>query len=191
MNEGRYEGWEIYTIGHSNITSDRLIELLKQHHVQTLVDVRSAPYSQWATQFNRETLAQTLAECGIRYAYAGEYLGGRPKDPTCYKNGVVPEGKANYLELVVYPEVAKRPWYRKGIARLMQLADDGPAAVMCSEEDPSHCHRHHLIAQTLLEMGVTVLHIRGTGELERARTLAEEAADRPDEPQQLSLFDDL
>ncbi len=189
MNEGRYEGWEIYTIGHSNVTSDRLIELLKQYHIQTLVDVRSAPYSQWATQFNRETLAQSLSECGIRYAYAGEYLGGRPKDPTCYKTGVVPEGKANYLELVDYPEVAKRPWYQKGIARLMQLAGEGPAAVMCSEEDPSHCHRHHLIAQTLLAMGVTVWHIRGTGELERARTLAEEAADRP--PQQLSLFDEL
>jgi uncharacterized protein (DUF488 family) len=189
--DGQYEGWEIFTIGHSNVTSDRLIELLQEHHIQTLVDVRSSPYSQWAHQFNRETLAQRLGESGIQYAYLGDSLGGRPKDPTCYKTGEVPQGKANYLELVDYLEVARRPWYQAGIKRLLALADESRVVVMCSEEDPSHCHRHHLISQTLLELGVAVWHIRATGALERALTLAEEAAAKPEEPQQLSLFDEI
>jgi len=51
---------------------------------------------------------------------------------------------------------------------------------MCSEEDPDHCHRHHLIAQTPLQMGVEFLHIRKAGSTETAR--------RIERPQQLSLF---
>jgi uncharacterized protein (DUF488 family) len=52
---------------------------------------------------------------------------------------------------------------------------------MCSEEDPKKCHRHNLIAQTLMERGVTVWHIRGDGRLEEARPNQPEA-------QQLHLF---
>lgn len=187
----RCDNLEIYTIGHSNVASDRLIELLQQHGIHNLVDVRSTPYSQWASQFNRETLAQRLSEAGtgIVYTYAGEFLGGRPKDPTCYKTSEVPQGKVQYLKVVNYPEVARRPWYLAGIKRLLQIGGDGRTAVMCSEEDPHHCHRHHLIAQTLIEMGITVWHIRGTGDLEQARLLTDEQPPEPDGPRQLSLFE--
>lgn len=187
--DDRYDGWELYTIGHSNVSFERLIELLQQHGIQNLVDVRSTPYSQWASQFNRETLAQRLGEVGIVYVYAGEVLGGRPKDPTCYKTNEVPQGKVKYLEVVDYPEVARRSWYLAGIKRLLQIAGEGRTVVMCSEEDPHHCHRHHLIAQTLIAMDATVWHIRGTGALERAQFLDDERPPEPNEPRQLSLFE--
>src|SRR4051794_40364669 len=110
---------EIYTIGHSNLAIERFVEMLVDNGIQTLVDVRSAPYTQYTPHFNREALAKTLETHGIVYAFAGEYLGGRPKDPTCYRGGVMPSGdvKGNYLEAVDYSEVMKRPWYQKGIAR--------------------------------------------------------------------------
>jgi uncharacterized protein (DUF488 family) len=38
--------------------------------------------------------------------------------------------------------------------------------VMCSEEDPRRCHRHHLLEPSLRELGVAVLHIRRDGSLE-------------------------
>jgi len=168
---------QIFTIGHSNMEAADLVGLLKRHGIEALVDVRSAPYSQYTPQFNREALSVTLKERGIDYAFAGEYLGGRPKDPTCYKNGELPPPKAEYLKLVDYPEVAKRPWYRRGIARLLEIAGERPTAILCSEEDPGECHRHHLIAQTLMEKGVQVWHIRREGALEDA-----------DRPRQMSLF---
>ncbi|HEX9986898.1 MAG TPA: DUF488 domain-containing protein [Chloroflexia bacterium] len=171
------DGLKIYTVGHSNLEASDLVGMLLQHGVKALVDVRSSPYSQYATQFNRETFARTLAHVGIEYIFAGDYLGGRPKDPTCYKNGEIPPPKSDYLKLVDYQEVARRPWFKKGIARLMEIAGERPTAIMCSEEDPSQCHRHHLIAQTLLEHGVEVCHIRKQGTLEDAH-----------QPQQLSLF---
>ncbi len=150
----------IYTIGHSSVSSQDLISTLVEHQIILVVDVRSMPYSQHTPQFNRETLEAALRRAGIGYRFAGDYLGGRPTDPTCYKSGVVPDGKADYLHVVDYDEVAKRPWFLKGIARLEQLAREGRVAVMCSEEDPRLCHRQHLIARYLVSTGARVLHIR-------------------------------
>jgi uncharacterized protein (DUF488 family) len=178
----------LYTIGHSNSTAAGLIDLLRRVPVALVVDVRSAPYSRYTPHFNREPLQQALREAGIDYVFAGEYLGGRPTDPTCYYDGQIPDGKANYLKLVNYAAVAERPWYRRGIERLLQLARARPTAIMCSEEDPAHCHRHHLIATTLLEQGVRVVHIRGTGDLESAQAL-QAATAAVERPQQLGLFE--
>ncbi len=170
---------EIYTIGHSNLPIERFVEMLVDNGVRTLLDVRSAPYTQYTPHFNREALARTLEAHGIAYAFAGEYLGGRPKDPTCYRGGVVPDGsvKGNYLEAVDYGEVMKRPWFQKGIARLVEIAQEQRTAIMCSEEDPSQCHRQHLVAQTLLGMGIAVRHIRSRG-----------VEDAVTQPSQMSLF---
>lgn len=103
-----YKGLEIYTIGHSNATAEEIMEHLRKYDIEVLVDVRSIPYSQYTPQFNREAFAQALGQSGIEYIFEGEALGGRPKDPTCYKSGKLPTGKANYLKLVDYSEVAKR-----------------------------------------------------------------------------------
>jgi uncharacterized protein (DUF488 family) len=170
---------KIYTIGHSNAPASDLIEVLRTNGVQTVVDVRSSPYSQYAPQYNRENIAQTLEAVGIGYVFAGEYLGGRPQDPTCYKHGRVPTGKVDYLKLVDYSEVAKRSWFRRGIDRLIQIASERPTAVMCSEENPHHCHRYYLITPTLEARGLAVTHLR--------------LKDEPDEqdavePQQMSMF---
>ena len=165
---GATDGATILTIGHSNLSSEEFVAVLRRHGVATVVDVRSVPFSQYTPQFNRGVLERALAGAGIGYAFAGDYLGGRPTDPTCYKDGEVPEGEANYLVLVDYDEVATRPWYRRGLARLIEIAVERPTAIMCSEEDPLRCHRHHLIAQTLLERGIAVAHVRKGGAVEPA-----------------------
>ncbi len=164
----------IYTIGHSNVPFAALLALVQRHQIAVLVDVRSAPYSQYTPQFNREVLEQDLKAVGIDYRFAGEYLGGRPTDPTCYKTGAVPEGDANFLKIVDYAEVAKRDWYLRGLNRLIAIARAQRTVVMCSEEDPAHCHRQHLIAQTLLARQIVVQHIRATGDLEAARSEAQQ-----------------
>jgi uncharacterized protein (DUF488 family) len=151
---------QIYTIGHSNSTASDFVDALRRSGVRSVVDVRSAPYSQYSPQHNREALAKTLADAGIEYVYASEYLGGRPQDPTCYKHGRVPTGKADYLKLIDYAEVARRPWFQKGIDRLIQIASEQPTAVMCSEEDPHDCHVRTLLAPTLQLRGVRIVDIR-------------------------------
>lgn len=152
----------LYTIGHSNQSVDRLIDLLRTHSIAVLIDVRSAPYSRFSPQFNHEALQRTIVAAGIRYVYAGDHLGGRPAESACYDES----GQIDYQR------VARQDFYQAGIARLIEYAAEDRTAIMCSEEDPNHCHRHKLIAQTLLERGIAVLHIRGDGRLEAADPLA-------------------
>jgi uncharacterized protein (DUF488 family) len=152
----------LYTIGHSNLPIEDFVEALRRYAIRGLVDIRSTPYSQFCPQFNRENLDRALQGRGIAYRFAGDSLGGRPTDPTCYKDGTLPERGANYLELVDYDEVARRPWFKKGVARLLELARQERTAIMCSEEDPKQCHRYHLIAQAILD-DVRVLDIRTGG----------------------------
>lgn len=176
-------GLAIFTVGHSNHGQDDFVALLRRHAIGLVVDVRSAPFSRWAPHFNRRQIAAELTRQGIAYAYAGDRLGGRPDDPVCYKRGEIPTGDIDFLKEVDYPAVARQPWFQEGIARLLDLAAGETVALMCSEEDPARCHRHHLIAQDLLDRGVAVTHIRGDGTVEAAARETVAAA-----PAQLALF---
>lgn len=164
---------KLFTIGHSNHSLDSFVRLLQDNGIMTLVDVRTAPYSRHNPQFNRENLEGALSQRNIRYRYAGTYLGGRPSDATCYKKRVRPLQGADYLHEVDYPGVMRRSWFVRAIGRLLDLAAEDTTAIMCSEENPAECHRHHLIARYLMEEHpqVDVWHIRGDGTLLRASTL--------------------
>jgi uncharacterized protein (DUF488 family) len=151
----------IRTIGHSNHASDDFVALLRQHGIELLVDVRSSPYSRYVRQANRESLARTLADVDIAYRWLGDRLGGKPQ-------GVV----ADYDHLRVSPA------FQQGIAELLALAAERRTAIMCSEGDHRHCHRHKLITPALLEEGVHVLHIQPDGSI----------VDEEKEPRQLVLF---
>ncbi len=159
----------IYTIGHSDHATEAFVDLLRRHGITLVVDVRSQPYSRWAPQFNRETLARDLRDAGIAYRFMGDALGGRPADPALYDSG---------QERPDYQRLEQTPAYQVGIDQLLDLAGSEKVAVMCSEGDHRRCHRHLLITQTLLERGVRVLHIQPDGT----------AVEGEPVPQQLSLF---
>lgn len=166
---------KLYTIGHSNHSLDKLIHLLEDNGITSLVDIRTAPHSRYNPQFNKENLEYVLPQREIQYAYAGKYLGGRPSDPTCYKKRTLPGEGADYLHVVDYPEVMKRDWFVRGIERLLEMADEHTTVIMCSEENPAECHRHHLVAQYIFEAHpeVDVRHIRGDGTVFSARAVRE------------------
>jgi uncharacterized protein (DUF488 family) len=138
-----------------------------------LVDVRTAPYSRYSPHFNKESLEFELPRHSIQYFYAGRYLGGRPSDPRLYKSRQLPEEGVDFLHAVDYPEIMKRKWFIQAIEQLLQIADQDLTAIMCSEEDPADCHRHHLIAKYLLDNHpeIKVIHIRGDGTTYGAHTI--------------------
>ena len=160
-----FPAFTLYTIGHSNQPTSEFLGLLQRHAIQALVDVRSAPYSRFAPQFNRKALEAAVREAGMTYHYAGDSLGGRPTDPGCYKSGRLPEGKADYAQAVDYAAVMTKPFFLAGIERLVEIAQASRTAIVCSEGDPGRCHRHFLIGQFLSGRGVTVLHIQRDGNL--------------------------
>jgi len=143
----------IRTIGHSNHAVDRFIGLLGGQGVTLLVDVRSQPASRHVPQYNRPALAAALAAAGIDYLWLGEALGGRPRDPAVYR----PDGRPDYMLC------AARPAFIVGIGTLLQAAGRQPAAIMCAERNPRHCHRTHLVTPALLARGAEVCHILADG----------------------------
>jgi uncharacterized protein (DUF488 family) len=143
------ERW-VWTIGHSNAQPERLVELLRSAGIAQLFDVRSYPYSRVAPQFNRDTLQATLRKAGIHYTFGGDALGGRPNEVECYDE----QGH------VLYGRLAALPRFQRGIDKLLSAAARHSVAMLCSEESPSNCHRHLLIARVLHARKANVLHLR-------------------------------
>jgi len=139
----------IYSIGHSALAIDAFIAHLKRYGISVLVDVRSIPYSKRHPQFNREALVTALSSQGIEYDFAGRALGGKPKDPTVYRNG-----------RVQYSLLRRRPYFQEGLERLIAMdTTTKNIAIMCAEKDPLRCHRFHLVSEALWEKGIEVLHL--------------------------------
>lgn len=186
----------LYTIGHSNFSLADFLARLYRHNITTLIDVRSKPYSRYVPHFNKNALEAALSQTEITYRYAGAYLGGVPDDPS----QLTPDGRADYAKIKASEA------YIKGIVRLLNLlaqdAPTGKVALMCAEADPLRCHRHKLIARSLIDPTFSVLegqinlnlqHINAAGELDPPLTPQDFASHSDldsdsDTPQQLSLF---
>ena len=127
---------EVLTIGHSNHAIERFIELLCQHHVTAVADVRSSPYSQMHPSSTVKPCSGVKAQ-SIAYSFLGKELGGRPADKTCYENG-----------RVQYRRVAATPIFRSGLDRVLAGARSYRIALMCAECEPLPAlHRANLCRQ--------------------------------------------
>ena len=151
----------IYTIGHSNHAWETFAELLKENDIELLVDTRSRPVSRFAPFANIRTLPTLLEDAGIDYEFMGGALGGKPADKRFYDA----KGKPDYRKMRELDE------FQEAISRLVSMASRRETAILCSEEDPTNCHRRLLIGPALENEGVKSLHIRGDGSVESADAL--------------------
>jgi uncharacterized protein (DUF488 family) len=126
---------------------------LKEHEIEVLVDTRSQPYSGHAPHFNARTIEAALSGDGISYLFLGGELGGRPEDEAFYDA----QGRVDYAR------VERSQPFLDGIHRLEMEIQNRRVALLCSEEDPTGCHRRLLVGWALEERGIMVLHIRGDG----------------------------
>lgn len=172
----------VFTIGHSNHTAEKFIELLSSHNINALADVRSAPYSRYLPHFNKQALQSYLPRAEIRYVFLGTELGARPTDTSCYV-----EGKA------IYEKIAALDTFQQGLKRIIKGVQNHRIALMCAEKDPITCHRAILICQHLVPFNLEIAHIHISGELEYHENLEERLLDIHNledkkENGQLSLF---
>ena len=157
----------LYTIGHSTRTLDELVEALRAHRIQTLVDIRAFPMSRRLPQFNRDSLAQTLPAAGIRYEWMKELGGYRKKTLDDSPNiALRNQSFRNYADYMLTPE------FEHAMAELIALAEKSPTAYMCAERVYFRCHRM-LVSDWLVAHGHEVLHIDGTGPVRPHQLMAE------------------
>ena len=143
----------VWTIGHSNHPIDHFLDLLAEHGIEVVADVRSWPYSRYTPHFGRDALEENVTNAELRYLFIGRELGGRPADASFYDEG----------GHVRYDTLAETPRFRAGIARLLVGIARWRVALVCAEEDPSDCHRRLLVGRVLVERGIRLLHIRSDG----------------------------
>lgn len=154
---------ELYTIGHSNHPLDHFLDLLRQHQIELLIDVRSYPKTRIVPHFNSETLRDSLTKVGIRYVPMGNELGGRPNGREFYdENGYV-----------LYDKLSRAPFFLNGLGVLRTFLQKYRVAIMCSEENPNQCHRRLLICRVLAGDNLDIEHIRGGGNLTPENLLLE------------------
>ncbi len=141
---------DIFTIGHSNYSVDRLIGMLRYYSIDCVVDIRGTPYSRYNVQFNKEVIRQTLIDYGYKYIYMGNEFAAQREDKNLYKD----EGYADF-EKVIYDKD-----FLKGIQRLKVGCEKGYRIVlMGAMQDPINCHRCILLGRSLLEAGFHLKHI--------------------------------
>ena len=145
----------VFSIGHSTHPQAQLFNLLKQHGVTALYDVRSQPYSRRNPQFNREVLQTALLAAGIGYGFLGKELGARPSDQDCYRDGQVQ-----------YDVLAATECFRRGIQKICTKSEQYRIVLMCAEKDPILCHRTILISRYLAIDNTDIYHIHADGTLE-------------------------
>ena len=145
----------LYTIGHSNHTIEKFIELLQANQIEAIADVRSSPYSRYTDQFNKEKIRATLQDYGIAYVFLGRELGARPQNPAYYENG-----KASYKRIAAGEE------FKHGLERLIEGYKKYRIALMCAEKDPLDCHRTILICRELKDKIPNIKHIKEDGDVE-------------------------
>jgi uncharacterized protein (DUF488 family) len=147
----------LYTIGHSTRTLAELIEALRAHEIQTLVDIRAFPASRRLPQFNREALEANLPTAGIRYVWM-KALGGYRKQRLAESPNIALRNESfrNYADYMLTPE------FEQAAAELVGLAEKSRTAYMCAERVYFRCHRM-LVSDWLVAHGHEVLHIDGVG----------------------------
>jgi uncharacterized protein (DUF488 family) len=145
----------LFTIGHSNHSLERFLELLRQHQVEAVADVRSSPYSRYCPHFSQAALQPALERAGVAYLFLGKELGARPDDPGCYVNG-----------RVSYARLAERPAFLAGLERVRQESGARRLALMCAEKDPLTCHRTILVCRRLRGLQLCPQHILADSALE-------------------------
>lgn len=170
----------LFTIGHTNHSHEEFLELLQANKITYLLDVRSTPFSQFTSQFNKDVIAAFLKKNSVNYSHMGKFFGARPMDKSLYT-------EQGYLD---FEKARASENFQKGLENVTLGLDKGfNIALMCTEKDPFDCHRAIMVARGFELKGIDVSHILPDGKIITQAELNNRLLDKyyPDR-NQMSLF---
>ena len=186
----------IWTIGHSNHSLDEFLDLLLQHEIKVLADIRRFPSSRTFPHFNQDNLSQSLTAVEIEYRWL-EGLGGRR--PKMTSESPSPNEGWRNKSFRNYADYMMTPAFRETFSVLAGIADKQRTAIMCSESVFWRCHRR-LVSDYVIACGGSVQHIFPGGQakphsLTDAAVVVDRSDDEPNDqakiiyPREPTLFD--
>ena len=160
---------DIYTIGHSNYSMDRFLNMLEKYNINCVVDTRAIPYSKYNVQYDKESLKETLNKKGYVYIYMGRELAAKRESRVSYNN----EGYCDF-EKAVHEES-----FIKGVERLKIGCNKGYRIVLLGAvQDPIRCQRGILLGRNLIKNGFNVKHILDDYSIASQENLESELLDK-------------
>lgn len=146
----------LYTLGHSTRSEQEFLELLTEHGIERVIDIRTVPGSRHNPQYGKQQMQRWLPAAGVEYMHM-ESLGGLRKTVkdsvnTGWRNPSF-RGYADYMQT---------PEFAAAVDELVELAGQRPTAIMCAEAVPWRCHRS-LVGDALLVRGVEPIDVIGPG----------------------------
>lgn len=149
----------VFTIGHSNRNRSDFTCILKDNHVDLLVDVRRYPRSRACPQFNKEQMITYLQKKSMSYIYI-EKLGGRRNkldtkgDPHTDNNNAGWRNKS----FRAYANYMVTTSFREGINELLSfMRKYSNLAIICAGAVPWRCHRRMIADYLVMIEGIRVL----------------------------------
>lgn len=142
----------IATIGHGTRDRSKIVAILTDAGVRTVVDVRQFPSSERAPLFAADRLIPALAEAGIGYIQLAGLAGRRRPHPAS------PHTALRIPALRAFADHLTTDAFNSDYVRLDGIAKGSPVAIFCSERSWWRCHRR-LIADRLTLDSWTVTHL--------------------------------
>lgn len=148
---------EIFTIGHTNYSVEKFVDLIRAYNINCVVDVRSTPFSKYTPQFNENNIKSELNKRGIYYLKMGNEFGARRNNRELYTID-------GYLD---FEKTRKDVEFLKGVERIKQGCNKGfNITLMCTEKDPFDCHRTIMVSKGLKDNGIIINHILPNKEIQ-------------------------
>lgn len=127
----------IFTIGYETATVAGLIATLRYAGVRRVIDVRALPLSR-RPGFSKSALRAALAEAGMDYVHL-RALGTPAAGRAAARKGDTGELRRIYAAQLELPEAIAEG------AKMLDLAQELPSALLCYEREPIGCHRSLLL----------------------------------------------
>lgn len=144
---------EIFTIGYTAFQFNDFISVLKKYNVNSVIDVRSSPYSKFHSEYNTDKLSEELKKRSFAYRNYKNEFGARQLEIKYYPHG--------YMDFSLF---VKSDAFRSGMEKIMNASEMGYRFVlMCAEKDPVTCHRVIMVAHEFYKQGYTVKNILANG----------------------------
>jgi uncharacterized protein (DUF488 family) len=139
----------IFSIGFDGAGLVVFLAAVKNAGVERLIDVRALPLSR-RPGFSKSPLRSTLEEAGIEYVHL-KALGTPAEGRSAARAGRHADLKRIYAGQLELPEAIVQG------ARMIELAQEKPSALLCFEREPAHCHRTLLLSAVAADAEVTHL----------------------------------
>lgn len=128
---------DFFTVGYTGRKLDDLLTAMVNAGVRTLIDIRQNPISMYRPELSKSNLDEAVARAGLKYLHVPAL--GVPRDISAK---AIATGTRDVIWRW-YDEHVVEPYVGRNLHHFLNSVEH-PVAMMCTEVDPTECHRHRL-----------------------------------------------